>query len=498
MLYLNDYIFYVFFLVLGQKGELNMCLIIQRRFSEVFFIFGAVLVGICNGCSSVHEPAVRNELTLARDKFVSTSNFSNGSDTINVNNKNENYQYSLADYISIAFEQNPEIRADFERWQASVLSISRARRLPDPTISFGYFVRSVETRVGPQRARVNLQQAFPWPTRLTAGADAASAQARAIQRRFEAKVLMVAKEVSIAYWNLWQLRIIRDIHSQHLEVIRNLSESVRTRLSIGEATLAELQQIDLDAARIEDNINAMNEQEHSAEAQLSAAIGVSSEFFISTFQEPGAALMPKETFEDLLSMLRVHPMVESTGFWAQFAESTARAENAHRLPSFTVGIDWIITGEATVPDIEDSGKDALIVGAGMTIPLWQGNYADGVAAAKAESRAYLAQQKAVFDKAKAQLTTTYSILRDAVRRVDLYIMTLVPQAEAVYESVLGAYMVGRGSVAQVLLSQRDLLELRIELQRARADYERAWSQLEEIAGKELTLAPKSSLGESDG
>ena len=45
--------------------------------------------------------------------------------------------------------------------------------------AFGYFVRSVETRVGPQRARISLQQAFPWPTRLTAGSDAASGRGTA-------------------------------------------------------------------------------------------------------------------------------------------------------------------------------------------------------------------------------------------------------------------------------------------------------------------------------
>src|SRR5690606_2946179 len=127
--------------------------------------------------------------------------------------------------------------------------------------------------------------------------------------------------------------------------------------------------------------------------------------------------------------------------------------------------------------VADSGKDAVIVGAGIRIPLWQGSYSDSIAAARADARAQRADQRALADRAAAELTTSLSNVEDAVRRAALYRGTLVPQAESAYDSVLGAYTVGRGTVAQTLLAQRDLLELRVELDRARADYERAWARL---------------------
>ena len=83
-----------------------------------------------------------------------------------------------------------------------------------------------------------------------------------------------------------------------------------------------------------------------------------------------------------------------------------------------------------------------------------------------------------------------------MRRTALYRGTLVPQAESAYDSVLGAYTVGRGTVAQALLAQRDLLELRVELDRARADHGRAWARLEEIAGREVRRAPIAPEGTS--
>jgi len=455
------------------------------------------LTGIQVGCVGKYEPAVRHDLSAVREDYALLPKEVPWDEDPSGDALRSRVEAGLAGYLRIALERNPEIRAGFERWQASVNRISRSRRLPEPTIGFGYFVESVETRVGPQQARISLQQAFPWPTKLTAGTDAASAQARAMQRRFEAQALLVVQRVATAYWNLWQVRATKAIRREHLEVIRGLSASVRARISTGTAILADLQQIDLAAAGIEDNIRGMEEAERGAEAQLRAAIGVASAFPVPTPQEPGRADMPVASSAALASLIHTHPMVESLGFLAEASEATARAEGADKFPSFTVGTDWIITDEAATPGVKDSGQDAVIIGVGIRVPLWQGSYADSVAAAEADSRAQLAEQRALLDRVEAELTTTLANLRDATRRVEIYRGTLVPQAEAAYESVLGAYTVGRGTVAQLLLAQRDLLQQRIEFERARADHARTWARLEELVGRELAREPKPSPGEKD-
>jgi outer membrane protein TolC len=455
------------------------------------------LTGIQVGCVGKYEPAVRHDLSSVSRDFAFLPKGVPSDEDPSGETLGSTLEAGLAGYLRLALERNPEIRAGFERWKASVHRISRSRRLPEPTIGFGYFVESVETRVGPQQARISLQQAFPWPTKLTAGADAASAQARAMQRRFEAQALLVAQRVATAYWNLWQVRAAKAIRREHLEVIRGLSASVRARISTGAASLADLQQIDLVAAGLEDNIHGMEEAERGAEAQLRAAIGVVSAFPVPTPQEPGRADMPMASPAALASLARAHPMVESLGFLAEASEATARAEGADRFPSFTLGTDWIITDEADTPGVKDSGQDAVIVGVGIRIPLWQGSYADSVAAAEADSRAQLAEQSALLDRVEAELATTLANLRDATRRVAIYRGTLVPQAQAAYASVLGAYTVGRATVAQVLLAQRDLLEQRIELERARADHARTWARLEELVGRELGREPEASPGGID-
>ncbi len=447
------------------------------------------------GCAGTYESSVRDDLA-AREERYSEAPAPNEAPSGTRSSHEVAIDGSLAGYLAVALQENPELRASFERWEASVHRISKARRLPNPTLGFGIFIRSIETRVGPQQARLSLQQAFPWPTKLTAGADAASASARSNERSFDAQTLAVSLRVATAYWNLWQIRSTREIHRQHVDVIRGLSESVRARIATGTATLAELQQIDLTVARLEDNILGMDEDERAAAAQLRAAIGSQGNAPVPTTDGPPEALLPAKSSEALAAAARKHPRIESRGLLAESAESTARAEAAERLPSFSVGADWIITGEAVMPNTPDSGKDAVIVGGAVSLPLWQGSYADSVDASRAEARAHRSEQRALENQALSDLTSSLSNVRDAARRVKLYRGTLVPQAESAYESVLGAYTVGRGTVAQTLLAQRDLLELRVDLDRARADHARAWARLEEIVGAGLERATAPSAAEA--
>jgi hypothetical protein len=80
------------------------------------------------------------------------------------------------------------------------------------------------------------------------------------------------------------------------------------------------------------------------------------------------------------------------------------------------------------------------------------------------------------------------MVRDSYRRVELNENTLLPQAEAAYASVLGAYATSRSTVAASLLAQRELLEIRVGLEQARAEHAAAWARLEQVVGRRVKQA----------
>ena len=148
------------------KRNIPMGMTRKRKHSAVLL---TVMLGLAQamlaGCRGTYESATRDELATAAS-IVAREEAQPESEPA--------LDGSLSSYVAFALARSPELRASFERWRAATMRISRARRIPEPIIKYSYFVRSVETRVGPQEHKLSLMQAFPWPTALSAGADAAS------------------------------------------------------------------------------------------------------------------------------------------------------------------------------------------------------------------------------------------------------------------------------------------------------------------------------------
>lgn len=446
-----------------------------------------IVVSLVVGCAAAREPGLRadldhHELTLAafdRGDFNTTPPGSTATAST---------AQDLAGYLAHAAASSPALRASFERWRAAVHRISSSRRLPEPVLSYGYFIRSVETRVGPQRHRLGLQQSFPWPTRLTEGANAAAAQARALQRRFDADLLALRRQVSEAYYDLWLHRRIAVIQRQQLELLRGLSAATRARVATGGTTLADQQQVDLALARLDDRVRAHDEAARAVEARLRAVIGASGQQDLGTPDGPPEPALPDETDAAMRRAVLLHPMLDSLLLLGEASEAAAHREEAARFPGLVVGLDWIEVGEAGNPSVPDSGKDALVIGLGLKLPLWQPSYVDSVTAEQAEAAARRAEARAAGDHALAEFEALVSTLRDAERRARLHRTTLLPQALGAYESVMGGYATGRSSVSAAILAQRELLEISIGLEQARTDHAVAWSRLEQVVGHEVSRA----------
>ena len=454
-----------------------------------FLLLPTALVAF--GCATSGETAAKRALA-SRDTAFREERSASGDDNDGERSLEDG---RLESYIAYALKNSPELEALFERWQAGVHRITVARRLPDPVISYAYFIRNVETRVGPQRHRLSLKQTFPWPTKLSAGADAASAKARALEKRFDARAVAIAAAVAEKYWTIWGLKAERAIHEEHVEILKGLSTSAQALLMTGRIALADKQQIDLNTARIEDLLHAIDEKVAKAEAALRALIGAPQSTRVpitSTPRKSGVSVDEAALLQDV----RAHPYLLSLDDLSEADAEAAKRENADRYPSFTLGLDWIETGRTSMPDVADNGKDAVLIGLGISVPLWQSNYQEGVAAYEAESRAYRAEKQAAQDKAEALFYAILSDLRDADRRINLYEHTLIPQAETVYESVVGTYVSGAGSIAALLLAEQDLLDLRVALKQTETAFAKGWAALSNVVGHPVSTPP--SPGKENG
>ncbi len=399
---------------------------------------------------------------------------------------------SLRSYLRYALEHSPELRAQFLQWRASTSRISIARRWPEPTLTYAFFVRSVETRVGPQRHRFGISQTIPWPSKLGAAADAAAYAAGSERQRLEADALIMKERVARAYFNLWLIEQQRKVLADQQRITQQFARLTEARLEVGKAALSDLNQINLKLSRIVDSLAALDEERRVASARLRATIGHPGVGPLPILDAPVAARLPAESEAELLRSALEHPRIDALELMAKSRRERARAADADRYPGFVVGAEYIETGESEMsPAPEDSGKDPIVVSLAVRLPIWFDNYGDAAAAERAESAVMLSRATAARYDARAELEAALSKLRDAVRRTHLYEKTLVPQAWAAYESVIGGYAADRSSFAAALLAEQELLELQMALYEAHAEAATTWARLEALVGRPVQGQPDS-------
>ena len=401
------------------------------------------------------------------------------------------------DYVNLALSLSPRNGAARAHAEAAQDATARAGRLPEPVASASVFVRSVETRTGPQQARVGIFQPLPWPARLRAQSSSAQAEADGAEAQVGAVAIQVEHVVRSRFWSLWELRQVQRARLEHLELLSRLAETTQARVETGSASLADLQQVNLAHARLADELRTLATRERSMEAALRAAVGLDGTLISLRSQatRPEPELPTADASATLSSLAMAHPAVDrarARELAAAHAVTTARSSRA---PDLRVGVDWIVTGPALDPSIADSGKDAWVVGAGLELPLWQRSYGKDVASAQAAQRARGEELRQEEQDRQAGLTSALATVHDTARQHLVVRDTLLPQAEAAYTSVLGDFTVGKADVAPVLLAQRDLLELRVALDTTAADHARAWAALEAVCGSAIERRP--ATGEND-
>src|SRR5690606_9069662 len=113
------------------------------------------------------------------------------------------HSQTLEEYLQIASEQNPQVRASYAQFEAAMQRSPQVASLPDPTLTMSAFGRMMETRLGPQMARFTLMQMFPWFGTLQAREDVATLMAEAAFQEYLDQRNQVFYEVRSVYAEIY-------------------------------------------------------------------------------------------------------------------------------------------------------------------------------------------------------------------------------------------------------------------------------------------------------
>ncbi|GAB3221016.1 TolC family protein [Algoriphagus aestuariicola] len=126
---------------------------------------------------------------------------------------------SLDEYLIMAAENNPGLKASYARYQAAQERINQPG-LPDPELQVGFFLEPMERFMGNQQADLQLMQMFPWFGMISTQKEEANFMAQAQYQLFLEEKNQLMFLVKSTWFDLIRLKEEIRISQENLEFLK--------------------------------------------------------------------------------------------------------------------------------------------------------------------------------------------------------------------------------------------------------------------------------------
>ena len=391
----------------------------------------------------------------------------------------------LPSLIRVAVNRNPKVKAAKARWQATIEQYPQVTALPDPMFMYGYFLRSVETRVGPQRHRVSFSQAFPYPGTLDAAGEVVKKAIEIESVKHEQVIRDLIVELKLSYHELAYLQRAVELTRQNHELIAAILAIATTRYAEGKVTLNDVLKAQSQLAQLEYDLVLLEELQRVEHANINGILSVP-----STTPLGATAPVAYELLDVTLANVEKQALAKRQELRIaeltveKATEGIALAELQTK-PMLKFDLMTIETGEALMLDAPGSGKNPFSIGIGVTIPWSSLKNSSKVREAQQNREVVTANKHSLEDNTKVALRKIYFRLENARRLIELYETTLIPQAAAAIEVAETWHQEGPKSITGFLETQSVWLNFNLARLRAIADYQQNIARLEQLVGGKI-------------
>ncbi|SFM44938.1 TolC family protein [Thermodesulforhabdus norvegica] len=408
--------------------------------------------------------------------------------------QNENYQLpsnpSFDDYFTYAAFRNRELRAIFERWKAALWKIPQVKSLPDPRFTYAYYIKNVETRVGPQRQSFSIAQTFPWYDKLRLKGETAFLEAEALRWELESKRWKLYEDLSRLYYDLAYTRRAVDITNDHIALLGHLESALKIGYSAGIVPYGYLTQLQTEMGKLENRLKTLEDYIAALEAEFNSLLhrSVWEPVVVGELRDVGSVSINER---DALRLIEESsPDLKVAEKRVALAQKGVDLAKTFYFPDLTLSVTAIDTGDADNPLTPESGKDPVIVGVSVNLPFWWERIEAGVKEARTRYEASIADREKTLDLLSARLKLILYRLRDSERKIRLYGNDLIPKARQSLEVNLENLRTGEATFSDVINAERVLLEFELSLEEARAGAAKALAAYERLIGRRVDKASK--------
>ena len=389
--------------------------------------------------------------------------------------------HPLEDYIQFALVQNPEILAARKQIESRIASIRVARGLPDPNLTAVSQPAPVQTAAGEFQFILNANQKFPWFGKLNTRGLVADAEASIARAELAAVELDTISNVKKAYFELSYVQraiIVTETEQKLLEQLQSVAD---TRYQTGETSFQDVLRADLEISSIENSLIDLRQRKIAQQARLARLLHMPPDTQPEALPELPAEQLPTDIESLRQQALTARPELKAA------MNRVTRDRRATELacldykPDVTFGFAWIDVADAGLAP-SSNGQDALLLTAGVNLPIYRKRLAASVRSAEASTIASARKYDALKDATIQEVTDLFTQAQSHLDMLTLFLEDILPKAEQTLEVSSQAYAVGDVDFLQLLDNWRQLLRYELGRERLEADLRQALADLEQVVG----------------
>lgn len=391
---------------------------------------------------------------------------------------------SLEEYWQMAAENNPALKAKFTQYLSVLERVNQQSALPDPNLSFGYFISPVETRVGAQRFKLSLSQMFPWMGTTATREDLAVKMAETRFAEFEEARNSLFLKVSETWLQLSELNREIELKRENLRLLKTYEPIAKTKYESNLTSLADLIRIQIRIDEATTNLELLELKRKPLASDFNTYLNRSVDSEINL----GSTLTLTSSDSNLDSALVNNPRIAANQKEIEGADAQIHLAELKRKPNVGVGLDYVMVSKRTDMTVTDNGKDVLMPMVSLSLPI----FGKKNRSLKKEAELYkesLEQQTAgIQNDIRNQWVRADYMQNTASRELALYEKE-IRSTQSLLNVLTSEYSNNSSKFEELLLTLQQLLQLQIAQIKATTKEYQAWLQKKYLTGNFLTIEP---------
>ncbi len=282
------------------------------------------------------------------------------------------FSQSLSDYLQTAAENNPSLKARYQQYLSALERVPQVGALPDPQLTFGYFVSPSETRVGPQQARFSVQQMLPWFGTLDARRNAASLEAQVHFEEFVQVRNTLFFNIKKAYFQLINIRQNITLTQENIEIMESYERLSTQKYENNLASMVDILQVQMQLRNERNKLLNMQENLIAQRVVFNKLLNRPGDSEVGLPEAMPEPLMAAASANWRSQMLAHNPALHLLQAEAELLKEREKLAGLSGKPQLSVGLDYALVRPRSNIELANNGQDIIMPMVSLSIPFFNG------------------------------------------------------------------------------------------------------------------------------